>query len=91
MLSDPEEAVAVRRGEKTIHQAADDAKAKRASEKPYRRQTVLSPEAKRANDEAVAEGFHFIELLQALIQLDPIGSRRKAIRSAIIILREAIH
>lgn len=91
VLSDPDEAATVRRGEKSIHQAAEDVKAKKMPEKPSGKKKALSTEAQRANDETVAEGLRIIGLLQVLIQHDPIGTRRKAIRSAIRILREAIH
>lgn len=87
VLSDPDEAAAVRRGEKTIHQAAEDAKAKKAPEKPSHSQKVPSPEAQRANDEAIAEGLRIIDLLQALSQRDPNGTRRKELRSVIKTLR----
>jgi ParB-like chromosome segregation protein Spo0J len=90
VLSDPDEAGAVRRGEKTIHQAAEAAKAKRATQPNPTRKRTLSPEAKRANDEAIAEGLHIIELLQALAQRDPSPSRRKVIRSAIRLLRSSL-
>lgn len=89
VLSDSEEAAAVRRGEKTIHQAAEDARAKKTPEKPSRRLKVLSPEARQANNGAIAEGFHIIQLLQVLVLRDPSVSRRKALRSAIKTLRTA--
>lgn len=89
VLSDPEEVAAVRHGKKTIHQAAEDAKAKRlASQKPRKARTV-SPDARRADDEAVAEGLRIIELLQALSLRDPSVSRRKALKSAVRLLRAA--
>jgi ParB family chromosome partitioning protein len=87
VLSDPEEAAAVRRGEKTIHQAAEAAKAKRAVTPAPARRRGLSPEAQRVNDEAVAEGLHIIGLLHKLAQRDPSSARRKVIRAAIKPLR----
>lgn len=89
VLSDPEEVAAVRRGDKTIHQAAEAAKAKRAIRSGPSKARALLPDAQRANDEAIAEGFRIIELLQALAQHDPNASRRKALRSAIKMLRTA--
>ncbi|HOY89663.1 MAG TPA: hypothetical protein PKZ09_07815 [Bacillota bacterium] len=87
VLSDPEEANAVRRGEKTIHQAAVAAKAKRGVPSKRRRAGTASPEAQKTNDEAVAEVLRIIGLLHELIQRDPIGARRKILRSAIKMLR----
>ncbi len=90
VLSDTEEAAAVRRGEKTIHQAAEDAKAKRVVPQAPAKRRILSPEAQRANDEAVAEGLRIIGLLHELVQRDPSSARRKAIRSAIHTLQEVL-
>lgn len=90
VLSDPEEAAAVRRGEKTIHQAAEAAKAKRATSPAPAKRRGLSPEAQQANDEAVAEGLRIIGLLHELAQRDPSGARRKALRCAIGLLRKAL-
>ena len=87
VLSDPEEAAAVLRGDKTIHQAAEAAKAKRATHSAPSRARALSPDAQHANDEAIAEGLRIIELLQTLALRDPNVSRRKALRSAIKTLR----
>ncbi|HOY89898.1 MAG TPA: hypothetical protein PKZ09_09015, partial [Bacillota bacterium] len=83
VLSDPEEAAAVRRGEKTIHQAAEATKAKRVDPQAPAKRRGLNPEAQQANDEAVAEGLRIIGLLHELVQHDPSGARRKAIRSVI--------
>lgn len=88
VLSDPEEAAAVRRGEKTIHQAAEDAKAKRAAPQAHTKRRGLSLEAQQANDEVVTEGLRIIGLLQELVHLDPSASRRRTLRSAIKMLRE---
>jgi ParB-like chromosome segregation protein Spo0J len=87
VLSDPDEAAAVRRGDKTIHQAAEAAKAKRVTHSAHSRARALPPDAQRANDEAIDEGLRIIELLLALSQHDPSVSRRKALRLAIKTLR----
>jgi ParB-like chromosome segregation protein Spo0J len=89
VLSDPDEAAAVRRGDKTIHQAAEAAKAKRATPSAPSRARALPPDAQHANNEAIAEGLRIIGLLQALAQHDPNASRRKALRSVIKTLRPA--
>jgi len=89
VLSDPEEAAAVRRGEKTIHQAAEAAKAKRAVPLMPRRPRTASLEAQKANEEAVAEGLLIIGLLHELLQLDSSSSRRRILRSAIKLLNTA--
>jgi len=86
VLSDTKEATAVRRGEKTIHQAAEAAKAKRAVPTAPAKKT-LSVEELRANDEALAEGLRIIGLLHELLQRDPSASRRRILRSAIKMLR----
>lgn len=90
VLSDPEEAEAVRRGEKTIHQAAEAAKAKRVIPPAPAKKRLLSPEAQQVNDVAVADGLRIVGLLHELVQRDPSSARRKAIRSAIRILQGAL-
>jgi ParB family chromosome partitioning protein len=87
VLSDSDEAAAVRRGEKTIHQAAEDAKTKKAHEKPLGKKKPLSHEAQRANDEAIAEGLRIIGLLHELVLHDPESRRRKVERAALKLLR----
>jgi ParB-like nuclease domain. len=89
VLSDPEEAAAVRLGDKSIHQAAEAAKAKRITPKPSRKPKAHSPEVQEADATAIAEGLRIIEQLQVLAQRDPNGPRRKALRSAIKALRIA--
>lgn len=89
VLSDTEEAAAVRRGEKTIHQAAEAAKAKRVVPKAPAKRRGLSTEAQQANEKAVAEGLRIIGLLHELVQRDPSASRRRILRSAIKMLRAA--
>jgi ParB family chromosome partitioning protein len=89
VLSDPVEAAAVRRGDKTIHQAAEATKAKRSIGPAPNRTRALSHGAQRADDEAIAEGLRIIGLLQTLVQRDPNASRRKAVRSATKTLRGA--
>lgn len=90
VLSDPEEAAAVRRGEKSIHQAAETAKAKRVVPAAPAKKRGLGPEAQKVNDEAVAEGLRIIGLLHELVQRDPSSARRKAIRSVIRTLQGAL-
>lgn len=90
VLSDPEEAAAVCRGEKTIHQAAEATRAKRVVPQAPAKKRVQSPEALQANEEAVVEGLRIIGLLHELVQHDPSPSRRKVIRSAIRLLRTLI-
>jgi len=90
VLSDPEEAAAVRRGEKSIHQAAEAAKAKRVVPQAPAKRRGLGLEAQKANDEAVAEGLRIIGLLRELVQHDPSSARRKAIRSVIRTLQGAL-
>ena len=51
---------------------------------------MQSPEAQEADAVAIAEGLRIIELLQALAQRDPNGSRRKVLRSAIRMLKDVI-
>ena len=87
VLSDPVEADAVRRGEKTIHQAADSAKAKRATRSDTSRAKILSPDVQRADEETVAEGLRIIELLQTLALRDSSVLRRRALRSVIKTLK----
>jgi hypothetical protein len=89
VLSDPEETAAVHRGEKPIHQAAESAKAKRATRSVPSRVKTLSPIAQIASDKAIAEGLRIIELLQSLSQSDPSISRRKVLRATIKMLRTA--
>jgi hypothetical protein len=87
VLSDPDEAAAVQRGEKTIHQAANAAKAKRDTQHSPVKKRPSSPDATQAEEEALAEGLRIIGLLQVLAQRDPNASRRKALRSVIKMLR----
>lgn len=90
VLSDPDEAAAVRRGDKTIHQAAEAAKAKRSTRSTPTRKGTLSPDAKRANDEAIEECLRILDLLESLALRDPNSSRRKVLKTAIKMLRTAI-
>jgi ParB-like chromosome segregation protein Spo0J len=90
-LSDPEEAAAVRRGEKTIHQAAEAAKAKRQAKSPTR------PKSRRrweittlADEEAKAEGHRVLALLSALSASDPSSIRRSAYKSAAMMIRKIL-
>jgi ParB-like chromosome segregation protein Spo0J len=89
VLSDPDEAAAVQRGEKTIHQAANAAKAKRDTQHTPLKKRPTSPDATQAEEEALAEGLRIIGLLQTLAQRDTNVFRRKALRAAIKTLRAA--
>jgi hypothetical protein len=91
VLSDPEEAAAVRRGEKTIHQAAEAAKAKRARKtsckaKPRLRSGGIS----LMEADAVAEAYRIHQVLMELSQKDPQGSRRKVYRAAAGLIRKVL-
>jgi ParB-like chromosome segregation protein Spo0J len=94
VLSDPEEATAVRDGTKTIHQAAEAAKAKRDSISPHgsagskrrhRSKTTLI-----AEEDALSEGHRILLLLNALSASDPNESRRTSYKSASVIVRRAL-
>ncbi len=91
VLSDPEEAAAVRRGEKTIHQAAGAAKAKRRAPPTTGSARIASCDALSADAEAIAEGLRIIGLLQALARLDRSGCRRKVIQAAVKALKTAFY
>jgi len=91
VLSDSEEAAAVRRGDKSIHEAAEAAKAKRAANsstkpKPKRR---FKANAITAED-ALAEGHRVLILLNAISACDPDERRRAAYKSAATIVRRAL-
>ncbi len=94
VLADPEEAAAVRRGDKTIHQAAHDAKAKRDSISPHgsagskRRQH--SKPAYWPEEDALSEGHRILLLLNALSASDPNESHRASYKSAAVIVRRAL-
>ena len=90
VLADPDEAAAVLSGAKTIHQAAEASKAKRRPPRLTSPRKPHSPEAQEAEEDARIEGLKIVGLLHELQQRDPNGSRRKAIRSAIRILRAAV-
>ncbi len=94
VLSDPVEADAVRRGEKTIHQAAETAKARRdpiprqspaGSKLGHRSKTTFWTE-----EDALSEGHRILLLLNALSASDPDGSRRTFYRSAEAMVRRAL-
>ena len=91
VLSDPEEAAAVRRGEKTIHQAAELAKAKRQAKSP------IGPQSRRrskitalTDDDAKAEGHRILVLLNGLSASDPSSTRRSAYKSAAMMIRKIL-
>ena len=87
VLADPVEAAAVRNGTKTIHQAAEAAKAKRATKsKPQHRSKANALTA----DDALAEGHRILILLNALSSCDPDERRRAAYKSAAVMVRRAL-
>jgi len=91
VLSDPEEATAVRRGEKTIHQAAEAAKAKRAVRSSAKEGHRIRSKSKAiSEDEAVMTGHHILSLLKVLSTGDPNSSRRTAYKSVAKIIRQAL-
>lgn len=90
VLSDPVEAAAVRRGDKTIHQAAEAAKAKRvfksSSAKPRRRSKATG----MTDEDALAEGHRLFALVSALAASDPNERRRSANKSVVALIRKAL-
>jgi hypothetical protein len=91
VLADPKQTAAVLAGEKTIHQAARDAKAERSSKlslitKPHNQSKVTS----MTDKDALAEGHHILILLSSLSASDPKESRRTAYKSATAIVRNAL-
>ena len=91
VLSDPEEAAAVRSGTKTIHQAAHDSKAKRTAKsstksKPKRRSKATG----MTDEDAMAEGHRLLALVKALAVGDPNERRRSAYKSAVALIRKAL-
>jgi ParB family chromosome partitioning protein len=91
VLADPEEAAAVRRGDKTIHQAAHDTKAKRASKsssvaKPRRRSKAIG----MTDEDALAEGRRLLALVNSLAVGDPNERRRSAYKSAVALIRKVL-
>jgi hypothetical protein len=91
VLSDLEETAAVRRGEKTIHQAAEAAKAKRtAHSSPKAKPRRQAKAAAMTEEAALAEGHHILILLNAVSASDPKESRRAAYKSAAAMIRRAL-
>jgi ParB-like chromosome segregation protein Spo0J len=91
VLADPDEATAVRMGEKTIHQAAQDAKAKRTpSPMPASPGATRLKRPKMTSDEAIAEARRILSRLNALSANDPDESRRAAYKSASANLRRVL-
>jgi hypothetical protein len=89
VLADPDEAAAVLSGEKTIHQAAHDAKARRTTKstaKPQRRSKATA----MSNEDAITEGHRILTLLNALSASDPSATRRTAYKSAVTMIRKAL-
>jgi len=91
VLAYPEESSAVRMGEKTIHQAAQDIRAKRTSNSPKRAVDAKKPSKnKMAEADAIAEAYRILLCLKTLARNDPEESRRDAYKSATSILRQAL-
>ena len=91
VLSDPEESAAVHRGDKTIHQAAQDAKIKQAIKfssvaRPRRRSKATG----MTDEDALAEGHRLLALVNALAAGDPNERRRSAYKSAVALIRKAL-
>ena len=91
VLADPDEAAAVLSGAKTIHQAAQNAKARRAIKssakpKPQRRSKATTMSA----EDALAEGHRILILLKALSASDHSAARRIAYKSAAAMVRKAL-
>jgi ParB-like chromosome segregation protein Spo0J len=94
VLSDLEESAAVRRGDKTIHQAAEAAKVKRdfisgpssaGSKQRHRSKTTFWKE-----EDALSEGHRILLLLNALSASDPNESRRTSYKTAAVMIRRAL-
>jgi len=91
VLSDPDEAAAVRRGDKTIHQAAQDAKAKQAIKSSSAAKLRRRLKATGMTDEdALAEGHRLLTLVNALVASDPNERRRSAYKAAVALIRKAL-
>jgi len=91
VLADPEKASAVRMGEKTIHQAAQEIRAKRTSNSFRRAVDAKKPtKTKMAEADAIAEAYRILSCLKTLARNDPEESRRDAYKSATSILRQAL-
>jgi ParB-like chromosome segregation protein Spo0J len=91
VLADPRQTAAVLAGEKTIHQAAQDAKTKRVAKPSQNAVNVTKAGQARANSsDAITEAHRILMLLEALFATDPDKSRRVAYQSAATILRRAL-
>jgi ParB family chromosome partitioning protein len=94
VLADPKQTAAVLAGEKTIHQAAQDAKAKRDS--TSRQSPTGSKQRQRsktvfwAEEDALSEGHRILLTLNALSAADPNESRRTSFKSAAAMVRRAL-
>jgi len=92
VLSDPKQAAAVLAGEKTIHQAAHDAKAKQSSRFSSVAKPRCGPKAAgMTNEEALAEGHRLFALVNALAAGDPSEQRRSAYKAAAGLIRKALN
>ena len=91
VLANPDEATAVRKGEKTIHQAAKDAMTKRtAHSSPKTKPRRQSKATAMTDEDALAEGHRILILLNALSSHDPNETRRKTYKSAATKVRQAL-
>ena len=91
VLSSPEEAAAVLSGTKTIHQAAEAAKAKRTAKSSDKTKPRHRSKANTMSDEdAMSEGHRILILLNALSACDPDERRRAAYKSAAVMVRRAL-
>lgn len=91
ILANPRQTAAALAGEKTIHQAAQEAKAKWAP-KPLHNTVIgtIAGQAKVDSSDVIAEAHRILILLEALLATDPDKSRRVAYKSAATILRRAL-
>jgi ParB-like chromosome segregation protein Spo0J len=91
VLSDLDEAAAVRRGDKTIHQAAQDAKAKQVFKSPSLAKPRRGPKATgMIEEDALAEGHRLLALVNALAASDSNERRRSAYKSAAALIRKVL-
>jgi hypothetical protein len=89
--SNLEEAAMVFGGEKTIHQAAETAKAKRQVKSPTRPLSRRMYKATTlAEEDAMAESHRILALLNALTARDPSANRRRAYKSASMVIRKIL-
>ena len=94
VLADTKQAASVLAGEKTIHKAAQDAKAERDSmpkkSSASSNQCHHSKAAFLTEEDALSEGHRILLLLNALSAADPNEIRRAAYRSTTVMVRRAL-